>query len=78
MISIGKRNRCELNIQIFITFSVIFALKLGFHSGISLVAWEFFVSETPTAFHLMYSYEIVVTDDNFITDDRFDSQTSVD
>ena len=39
-------NTCQLNIQISITFSVIFALKPGFHSGIWLVAGEIFVRET--------------------------------
>ena len=61
-----------------ITFSVILVLKPGFHSGISLVASEIFVSETqkkiivPKSFDLIYSFEIVGTDDHF------DNQTGVD
>ena len=41
-----EKIRCQLNIQISITLSVIFALKPGFHLSISLVAGEIFVSKT--------------------------------
>ena len=44
IISIGENTHCQLNIQMSIMFSVMFFLKPGFHSGISLVAGENFAS----------------------------------
>ena len=44
-ISIEENTHCQLSIQMSIMFSVIFLLKPAFHSGISLVTGEIFVSE---------------------------------